>query len=181
MKREVMKNIIILVLAGMFHLQASANGQNALDFEQLLPQYIAWAQEIDSKGLQLGEPLGSADLAMAREIGIKSPEKVRVVYVDEVPFPNENAALKSMGESLGLIGNGIVNNAQVFGYSIYVRRGYELDRPRLAHELVHVLQTERTSFGDTVVQHISDMAKYDYKNAPLEVEAFKANEKYAID
>ena len=99
--------------------------------------------------------------------------------MDSVPYPYENPALKAMGESVGLIGEGIVNNAQAFGYSIYVRHGYELDRPKMAHELVHVLQIERASFAEVAAQHLTDLAKYGYEKAPLEVEAYEANKKYA--
>jgi hypothetical protein len=128
--------------------------------------------------MKVGIPLTKKELKLAREIGIQSPEKVKIVYLDEVPFPIENEDLKQMGLSLGFIGENIINNAQVFGYSIYVRKGYKLDKPKLAHELVHVLQIERSSLEHIVFQYISDLAKYGYSNAPLEAEAFKANEKY---
>ncbi|MCU7553192.1 hypothetical protein OCL06_01115 [Alteromonas sp. ASW11-19] len=104
-----------------------------------------------------------------------------MVHVDEVPFPYENFALKTFGEAVGLVGEGIVNNAQVFGYSIYVRNGFELDRPKLAHELVHVLQVERASLASVVTQHFSDMAEFGYDKAPLEVEASQANKTYSAD
>ncbi|AZZ96030.1 hypothetical protein [Pseudoalteromonas sp. R3] len=144
----------------------------------LLPQYIAWAEKTEILGRQIGEPLDQKHLAIAKEIGIQSPEKVRIVYVDEVPFPHDNFALKTLGEALGFVGEGIINNAQVFGYSIYVRHGFELTTPKLAHELVHVLQIERSSLSAIVTQHFSDLAEYGYDNSPLEVEAFKANEIY---
>lgn len=147
----------------------------------LLPQYIDWAYETDRKGLESGTPLNARELSLAAQIGIKSPEKVRILYVDEVPFPYENFALKTLGEALGFIGEGITNNAQVFGYSIYVRHGFELNRPKLAHELVHVLQIERTNLDHIITQHFSDLAEYGYDKSPLEVEAFKANKKYAAD
>tara|TARA_R110002126_G_scaffold97190_19_gene226802 strand:- start:3024 stop:3557 length:534 start_codon:yes stop_codon:yes gene_type:complete len=147
----------------------------------LLPQYIDWAYETDKQGLESGAPLNAQELSLAKDIGIQNPEKVRIVYVDVVPFPYENFALKTLGEALGFIGEGIINNAQVFGYSIYVRNGYELNRPKLAHELVHVLQIERSSLDHIISQHFSDLAKYGYDNAPLEVEAFKANKEYAAD
>lgn len=146
--------------------------------EKLLGEYISWASKTDKQGLKLGKPLQKQDIELAKEIGIQHPEKVRIVYTETVPFPEQNKALKAWGEELGLVGNGIVNNAQVFGYSIYVRYGYELNRPKLAHELVHVLQIERSSLEAVVIQHFQDMAKYDYENAPLEAEAFKANIKY---
>ncbi|HAW93211.1 MULTISPECIES: hypothetical protein [unclassified Arsukibacterium] len=147
----------------------------------LLPQYIDWAFETDNKGLESGVALNAQELSLATDIGIQNPEKVRIVYVDEIPFPYENFALKTLGEALGFIGEGITNNAQVFGYSIYVRNGYELNRPKLAHELVHVLQIERTSLDHIITKHFSDLAEYGYDKAPLEVEAFKANKDYAAD
>jgi len=81
-------------------------------------------------------------------------------------------------EALGFIGDGFLNNPQVFGYSIYIRNGYPLTTPNLAHELVHVLQIERSSLEKVITQHFSDLAQYGYKNSPLEIEAFKANDKY---
>lgn len=147
----------------------------------LVPQYIDWAYETDEKGLQSGVPLNARELSLAKEIGIQNPEKVRIVYVEAVPYPYENFALKILGEALGFVGEGIINNAQVFGYSIYVRNGYELNRPKLAHELVHVLQIERASLDQVITQHFSDIAEYGYSKAPLEVEAFKANKEYASD
>lgn len=147
----------------------------------LLPQYIDWASETDEKGLDTGIPLDSRELLLASDIGIEHPEKVRLVYVDEIPFPYENFALKTLGEALGFIGEGIVNNAQVFGYSIYIRNGYELSRSRLAHELVHVRQIERSSLDKIITQHFSDLAVYEYEKTPLEAEAFDANKKYSSD
>ena len=102
----------------------------------------------------------------------------RLVHVDEVPFPRENAVLNAVGEALGFIGEGIINNAQVFGYTIYVRKGYPLTTPNLAHELVHVLQIERSSLEQVISQHFADLVAYGYDDSPLEVEAFKANERY---
>ncbi len=147
----------------------------------LIPQYVDWAYETERKGLDSGVPLNSRELALAAEIGIKKPENVRIVHFDEVPFPHENFALKTLGEALGFIGEGITNNAQAFGYSIYVRNGYELNRPKLAHELVHVLQIERSNLDQVITQHFSDIAEFGYDKAPLEVEAFKANKQYAAD
>lgn len=145
----------------------------------ILPQYIDWAGDTEVAGLQLGEPLSAAQLALAAEIGIKQPEKVRLVYVDAVPFPYHNPMLKLVGEATGFIGEGIINNAQVFGYSIYVRKDYQLDTPKLAHELVHVLQIERASLEQVITQHFADLLKYGYDNAPLELEAYAANKRYS--
>lgn len=176
-----MKILNRVMLLGFFTLQMQthANVESSVSYEKILPQYVSWAQKIEAQGLVNGVPLNKEDIELAKEIGIKHPDRVRVVYVDSVPYPYENPELRAMGESLGFIGEGITNNAQAFGYSIYVRKGYELDRPRLAHELVHVLQIERSNLSNIVFQYIADLAKYGYENSPLEVEAFKANKKYA--
>ncbi|MFC4656375.1 hypothetical protein ACFO3I_15265 [Rheinheimera marina] len=144
----------------------------------VLPPYIEWAAATESAGVAAGEPLNAQQLQLARDIGILQPEQVRLVYVDEVPFPYHNLLLKTVGEALGFIGDGIINNAQVFGYSIYVRKDYQLTRPKLAHELVHVLQIERSDLTAVVSQHFADLARYGYDDSPLEVEAYKANSLY---
>ncbi|MBU2978793.1 hypothetical protein [Alteromonas sp. C1M14] len=166
--------LVVLIIGAVLSYQKIISGI-------LIPQYVDWAYETERNGLELGVPLNSRELALAADIGIQKPEKVRIVHVDEVPFPYENFALKTLGEALGFIGEGIINNAQVFGYSIYVRNGYELNRPKLAHELVHVLQIERTSLDYIIIKHFSDLAEYGYDKAPLEVEAFKANKEYTND
>lgn len=144
----------------------------------LIGQYVRWAATVEQQGLSQGVALSVAEQALAAEIGVAQPAQVRLVYVDTVPFPLENPALKFLGETLGFVGQGIINNAQVFGYSIYVRQGFVLDRPKLAHELVHVRQVEQTSFQYITVWHMLDLVLYGYKNSRIEAEAFLANERY---
>lgn len=171
----VVKSIFVVLIISLIGLAAFYED---IVSKVLLPQYIEWGYETEAQGLKLGVPLDEEGLKLAKEIGVKSPEKIRIVYVDEVPFPKDNFALKVLGESVGFIGENIIVEAQAFGYSIYVRNDYELDKPGLAHEIVHVLQIERSNFEDITLQHLSDMAQYGYSKAPLEVEAFKANIKY---
>ncbi|WP_233520593.1 hypothetical protein [Flocculibacter collagenilyticus] len=146
-----------------------------------MSQFIDWTYETGRKGQGIGTPLDEKELLLAAEIGIEHPEKVRSIYVDEVPYPHKNVALKFIGEAVGLVGEGIINNAQVCGYSIYSRKDFVLNRPKLAHELVHVLQIERSGLDNVVTQHFSDMAKYGYDKAPSEVEASEANKKYSAN
>lgn len=178
-----MRNIgKILILGSMIFWQVQANTENNLSYEKLLPQYISWAITTDQEGIKIGIPLDQEELLLAKEIGVKFPEKVRVIYVDEVPYPYENEQLKKMGLSLGFIGDSIINEAQVFGYSIYVRKDLKFTFSKLAHELVHVMQIERTgSFSLYSLQYLTDLAEYGYSKAPLEVEAFKANKKYGAN
>lgn len=150
-------------------------------YANFLNYYIDWAQTIEAQGQNIGIALTPEQMALAAEIGIKKPEKVRLVFVDEVPFPKDNAEARAIGEKFGFIGSGITNNAQAFGYTIWVRKGFDLSRPRLAHELIHVLQIERSqNFALYAKQYLSELAQYGHDNAPLEVEAYRANEMYAL-
>lgn len=146
----------------------------------LVAQYIHWAGETEKQGRENGMALTPEQALLAADVGVKSPHEVRLVHVEQVPFPMENPALKYLGETLGFIGDGVVNNAQAFGHSIYVRQGFALNRPKLAHELVHVRQIEDTSFQAMTVQHMLDLALHGYENSRIENEAFQANRKYAL-
>ena len=141
--------------------------------------YVSWAGEIEQRGQAIGIPLDPDQKDLAAAVGIKHPERVRLIFVDEVPFPTENPEIRLAGEKFGFIGPGIINNAQAFGYTIWVRKGFTLDRPRLAHELVHVMQIERsTSFAAYAVQYLSELMRYGHEKAPLQIEAYEANRKY---
>lgn len=144
----------------------------------LISQYIRWAGEVERQGVQQGTALNAAQQALASEVGVRQAAQVRLVYVEQVPFPLEQPALKFLGETLGFVGDGIINNAQVFGYSIYVRQGFVLNRPKLAHELVHVRQVEDSSFQSITLWHMLDLVLYGYQNSRIEAEAFLANEQY---
>ncbi len=144
-----------------------------------LAKYVAWAKGIEAEGQKRGTPLTATQRELARQIGIKHPEKVRLVYVDEVPFPVDDEDMRRTGESLGFIGPNITNNAQAFGYTIWVRNGFTLDRPSLAHELVHVAQIERSeSFGAYARQYMLELRKHGHADMPLELEAYEANREY---
>ncbi|MCF6437273.1 hypothetical protein [Pseudoalteromonas sp. MMG022] len=175
-----MKKLVApLLLTLSMSTSANTTPPDVTEFLQVLPQYVQWAEQIDKEGQKTGTPLNEAELQIAKEVGVSHPEKIRMVYVDSVPYPYENPVLKEMGERIGFIGEGITNNAQVFGYSIYVRKGFILDTPKLAHEFVHVKQIEKaSSLLEYSKKHLVDMAKYGYADAPYEKEAFKANEKY---
>ena len=147
---------------------------------KFMAYYVKWAEEIEARGQTTGTPLDPDQARLAAEVGIKHPENVRLVFVDEVPFPTENPEIKLAGETFGFIGPGIVNNAQAFGYTIWVRKGFTLDRPRLAHELVHVMQIERSpSFAAYAGRYVSELVQFGHEKSPLELEAYEANQRYA--
>ena len=153
---------------------------SALDSqEEFLAKYVDWARSIEAQGQERGSPLDPEQLELATRIGILHPEKVRLVMVDAVPFPSHDAAMRRLGESMGFIGADVINNAQAFGYTIWVRKGFVLDRARLAHELVHVEQIERSAgFSVYARKYIEQLREFGHANMPLEREAYEANRQY---
>lgn len=159
--------------------EAQVSGEQADARAEFLTKYAAWAKGIEAEGQARGTPLTAEQTELARQVGIAHPEKVRLVHVETVPFPTHDEAMRKMGESLGFIGPGITNNAQAFGYTIWVRDGFTLDRPSLAHELVHVAQIERSANFDAYVQrYMRELQTYGHARMPLEVEAYEANRTY---
>ncbi|WP_226631967.1 hypothetical protein [Novosphingobium profundi] len=159
--------------------EAQVSGEKADTGAEFLAKYAAWAKGIEAEGQARGTPLTAEQTELARQVGIAHPEKVRLVHVEAVPFPTQDEAMRKMGESLGFIGPGITNNAQAFGYTIWVRDGFTLDRPSLAHELVHVAQIERSASFDAYVQrYMQELQTYGHARMPLEVEAYEANRTY---
>lgn len=162
------------------HQQVS--GEEADPYAEFLGKYIDWASSIETEGQQRGTPLTSEQIELAREVGINRPQDVRLIFVDTVPFPTDDEAMRKVGEDLGFIGPDVINNAQAFGYTIWVRNGFTLDRPSLAHELVHVAQIERSAnFGAYVKQYMMELLEHGHTEMPLEIEAYKANQRYQCD
>ncbi len=147
---------------------------------KFLEKYVEWAKGIDREGLERGARLDATQLQLAKDVGIKHPERVRLVWVDAVPFPMEDKFMRTIGESIGFVGPGIVNNAQAFGYAIWVRKGFNLDRPNLAHEFVHVRQIEQSGdFGGFVSRYMQQLQEFRHEEMPIEQEAYEANRTFA--
>jgi hypothetical protein len=51
-----MKIIMSLAFASLISWQANTINEALGTFEQLLPQYIEWAHEVDKKGIKIGIP-----------------------------------------------------------------------------------------------------------------------------
>ena len=147
-----------------------------------LEQYVNWAKATEAEGQERGVPLTPEQLELAVQLGIKHPEKVRLVFVDVVPFPIHDAQMRDAATQMGFIGPGVINNAQAFGYTIWVRKDFVLDRPSLAHELVHVEQIERSaSFGSYAKAYMLELLNFGHEKMPLELEAYQANKKFSSE
>ncbi len=102
---------------------------------QIIPAAVAWAQAQAENIAQTGEALPEALLAVARQVGVLAPERIRILRVDSVPFP-EQALLRQAALQTGMIGFGMIGFGMAglpLGYGVFIARRYETVR-LLSHE-----------------------------------------------
>ena len=101
-------------------------------------------------------------------MGVKNPELIRVVLVDELPLP-EDPTLKEAAIQTGLLGPGMVG--MTFGHGIYMAQGY-VKVQFLSHECRHVYQYEALgSIEEFLRVYLSQIITFGYQDAPLEADA----------
>lgn len=89
-----MKSTVLIVAFYLITLPTFANDFSNEGMAKFIGEYSTWATEVDKKAKTKGELLTKSEIALAKEIEVSSPEKVRIVKVDSIPFPYENVFLK---------------------------------------------------------------------------------------
>ena len=135
---------------------------------ELRSKAIAWAQQQCQQIVQLGKPLSTFEIDLAKSVGVTRPERVRVLEVVQMPMP-EDVALREAATLLGLLGPTMVGIT--LGYGICMVKGHRTSG-LLAHELRHVFQYEHAgSIEDFLPGYLEQLLLYGYRNAPLEQDA----------
>lgn len=141
------------------------------EFAALLPLAVSWVTESEARILRNGEPLTPEMLGHARAIGVREPERVRVLMVDEIPLPEHPALRRVMQAGAMPVGPG-EGGGMCLRYGIYLQRDAARDPRLLVHELVHTMQYERLGgIEPFVVAYVAQIAGGRYQHAELEVEA----------
>ncbi|WP_446900771.1 hypothetical protein [Burkholderia sp. YIM B11467] len=133
-----------------------------------LPAAVAWAEAEAARGIARGAPLTPAQVDDARTVGVAQPERIRVVIVDRMPFP-ETPTLAAIARDTGLLSPGTIG--LTLGHAVYVLRGHDTRR-LLTHEFRHVHQFEAAgSIGAFLARYLQEIATVGYHDAPLEADA----------
>ena len=134
-----------------------------------------WACAQKQRVLCEGVPLSEAEKADAKSIGVKNPDRVRLLRVDTIPAP-AHPMLRAAAASLNFLTH--APRGLALEYGIFVRSDCWRDRALIAHELVHTAQYERLGGVVPFLQlYISQCATVGYANAPLELEAIRTAER----
>lgn len=133
-----------------------------------VPLAAVWVAQEERTILASGRELNEAEKAMALEMGVKNPERVRVKAISAIPLPG--TFFLRMGWIAGFGRRGVAGLA--LSYGIYVRADYAQSRGLLAHELVHVGQYERLGgIRGFLRAYLWECARDGYLNSALEQEA----------
>jgi hypothetical protein len=137
--------------------------------EMLLPLATAWAVEQEKVALREGVPLNAAEQNRAHQLGVRNPEQVRVLCVQQIPQPTHpllQAASRS-GRFSPAVPCGLA-----LRYGIFVREDRWGDSEVVAHELAHTAQCERMGGLEPFLrQYLLQCASAGYTNCHMEKEA----------
>ncbi|MFT4176573.1 MAG: hypothetical protein QM627_07935 [Luteolibacter sp.] len=132
---------------------------------------VPWAAWHERKILRNGVPLDTVSLDDARHIGVREPEKVRLLHVERIPFFNSRF-LHALSKFFPQITPHTIGLSLRHG--IYLRKNIPASRLRqlIAHELVHTTQYEaRNSLSRFLIDYFDDCLRSGYAESNFEREA----------
>jgi hypothetical protein len=148
----------------------------AAELPRLLPKAIAWAELEESAGLRNGSRLDASGVRLARAVGVRRPELVRVFEALELPFP-QDPELGYAATETGLLGPHMAG--LTLGYAVFIRAGHGSAR-LLSHECRHVYQYESAgSIAAFLPVYLSQIISSGYAQAPFEADA-RAHERDVV-
>ena len=148
-------------------------------FDRLLPLAAKWAAAVESRILRRGVPLTEESLADARLIGVREPERVRLLALARVPVPKD-LTLRAAAAAIQFLTPTTCGLA--LRYGIFIRRDCWGNRRLVAHELVHTAQYERLGGIEPFLrQYLYQCLTIGYPEAPMEQEAIVAITRLQLD
>ena len=132
-----------------------------------LPITLAWYNATEQALLPQGRELTASEQTNARKLGVKHPEKVRVIVTNTFPVP-EHPLIAQEAKEFGLGSES--EEGRTMGYAILLKS--RADQTTLHHELVHVSQIERLGQARFLERYLYEIEILGYARAPLELEAF---------
>jgi hypothetical protein len=150
------------------------NKENMLPFDDLWRAVTTWAEQESARIAMTGRPLTPSEVAIAKKVGARSTELIRVLVVTTMPFP-EDVTLRAIGAQVGLTTE--QSGGMTLGHGIFIRADQVGRKDIWPHEFRHVAQYE--CFGSIktfMFFYLKELLHFRYGPGPLEVDAKKAEE-----
>jgi hypothetical protein len=143
--------------------------------QRYLPAACAWASATECEILSVGAPLSAQLYADAERIGVRHPERVRLMSVTTMPLPPDPQLRKAV-TSTNLISS--TTMGLCLRYGIYIRFDQWGRRDLVVHELVHTAQYERLGGIEAFLsEYLHECLTAGYPLGDLEQEAMQVTEK----
>jgi len=133
---------------------------------------VQWARRSQARALRSGRGLSPEEMRIARRMGVRETQKIRIVETDRIPLPNAGF----LGFAARWAGfHGSEPWGLSLGYGIFIRNGWTGSRKELmAHEFVHTAQFERMGgMRPYLVQYLHECLTVGYNSSPMEQEAVR--------
>jgi hypothetical protein len=138
-------------------------------FDALLPLAAAWATEQEREILRDGVSLSAGEIADACAIGVKEPERVRLLRIEVIPRPTQ-PQLRTACDAIDFLTP--ATRGLTLGHGIFIRSDCWEDRSLIVHELAHVAQYERLGgILPFLRRYLFECLTVAYSASPLELEA----------
>lgn len=177
-KRLLLLGLCGVLTACMVVRQPSETELRALDqpsifvqakLDRFYPLTLAWYEEVEGQLLPQGRMLSSQETALAQRLGVKFPEKVRIVVLEKFPAPS-NHELAVEAEKFGI--GSALEGGRAMGYAIMLKPNLADNPTVIAHELVHVAQHDRLGREAFLRRYLVELEMMGYARSPLELEAY---------
>lgn len=145
----------------------------AAQLPQLLPLAAKWVEEQERVILSQGVALDLSSLELAKRVGVREPERIRLRRVIRIVPPHEPTLFRAAVES-GLITEH--TGGLTLGYGILIRADCWGLPWLIAHECKHVEQYERLGIAGFLQAYLLQCVQFGYPDAPLEQEAIRAEQ-----
>lgn len=141
-----------------------------------VPFVAIWVKHHERRAMRTGVPLDDQLLADARAIGLRAPNRVRIVYAESMPLPTSRP-VRAIASRFGLYPTAA--RGMSLRYAILIT-----DRPPtppasrelLVHELIHTHQYERLGLRRFLSLYLRECTEIGYPFGPLEEEAISRAE-----
>jgi hypothetical protein len=144
-------------------------------FDMLLPLACEWAAAQEQRILAIGEALPDTMLGDARLVGVAVPEWIPLLYVPEIPIPDDPALRAATLETQFL---SPLTGGLTLRYGIFIRSDCRSDRTMVIHELGHTAQYERLGgFEPFLRRYLLECLTIGYPEAPMEQEVIALTER----
>ncbi|MDQ6809318.1 MAG: hypothetical protein M3Z64_07825 [Verrucomicrobiota bacterium] len=144
----------------------------------LAPAAAAWVARQEHRILREGERLSPSELDDAVRIGIRHPERIRVLTVSSIP-PFRARWLRRCATGMPFVSANTIGLTARYG--IFLREDYRHDRSLLRHELAHTAQYERLGgIRPFLRQYLGEWLEVGYPSGALEVEASAVADRFRV-